>query len=818
MENIHLTPDDAENDDLYSGYDYRSIANELEEDPDFQRVIRTGYAQRPPMPTMHTSSQPPATGLRGFRPTTGVAPDVGQARPMTGVTAAKFTSTSKGLSFDPLSQSTAAKTAAGATEKSEGSPQEVIKKLERSVNLLIEESAQASAIGDVQTALDKAKEAARKERMLCKQREQAQLTDQINFDLTYCVLFNLGTQYHACRNYSDALNTYLLIVKNKMFNTAGRLRVNMGNIYMEQGKYPEAIKMYRMALDQISDIHRDVRFKIMQNIGTVFVCMGRYADAITSFETIMEDQANFKTALNLMLCYYAISDREKLKKTFQRTLQISTGIEDEDRYYPTVDDDPHQRLLIEAIKDDSLRKIEKARKAEAEKTILTAAKLIAPVIESSFAVGFDWCIERVKESLYGELASELEITKALTFLKQNDISQAIETFKECGKKDNKMAGTAATNLSFVYFMEDSVQQADKHADTAISLDRYNPYALVNKGCCLYRSQQYEKAGEYFREALSVEATCSSALYNLGLVHKKLGRTQEALESFLKLHTILKNSPLILWHLADLHDKMDNFDQATEWFMQVATLVPTDPKVLQRLGEMYDDNGDQSQAFQYHYESFRYCPTSIEVISWLGAYYMETQFADKAIHYFERAALIQPTQINWQLMVASCYRKIGNYQQALQCYKEIHKKFPENVDCLKFLVKLCSDLGLKESQEYSLKLRKAEKLQEAKRQRELSSGSRKSSGGSVKAGSSRKQQDTQNLFPPPLPISGGSGDRIASGGSDSWSGGGSARRKEIDANYTDPLGDLPQRPKTSSKRQQEEDEFQNAELDDNLLPE
>ena len=36
-------------------------------------------------------------------------------------------------------------------------------------------------------ALDKAREAARKERMLCKQREQAQLADQINLDLTYCV-------------------------------------------------------------------------------------------------------------------------------------------------------------------------------------------------------------------------------------------------------------------------------------------------------------------------------------------------------------------------------------------------------------------------------------------------------------------------------------------------------------------------------------------------------------------------------------------------------------------------------------------------------
>ena len=59
--------------------------------------------------------------------------------------------------------------------------------------------------------------------------------------------------------------------------------------------------------------------------------------------------------------------------------------------------------------------------------------------------------------------------------------------------------------------------------------------------------------------------------------------------------------------------------------------------------------------------------------------------------------------------------LGNYQQALQCYKLIHKRFPESVDCLKFLIRLCTDLGLKESQEYSLKLRKVEKAKEAKAQ-------------------------------------------------------------------------------------------------------
>ena len=84
----------------------------------------------------------------------------------------------------------------------------------------------------------------------------------------------------------------------------GRLRVNMGNICVEQSKYAKAIKMYRMALDQIPDVHKGVRFRILRNIGTVFVKMGQYADAITSFEHIMEEKADFKTGNFLIILYY----------------------------------------------------------------------------------------------------------------------------------------------------------------------------------------------------------------------------------------------------------------------------------------------------------------------------------------------------------------------------------------------------------------------------------------------------------------------------------------------------------------------------------
>ena len=68
--------------------------------------------------------------------------------------------------------------------------------------------------------------------------------------------------------YEDALNTYNVIVKNKMFSNTGRLRVNIGNIYYEQRKYQQAAKHYKMALDQIPQTHKDIRYKIHKNLGT----------------------------------------------------------------------------------------------------------------------------------------------------------------------------------------------------------------------------------------------------------------------------------------------------------------------------------------------------------------------------------------------------------------------------------------------------------------------------------------------------------------------------------------------------------------------
>lgn len=66
-------------------------------------------------------------------------------------------------------------------------PEDKIKKLERRITELIDESCLAASKQQLRQALDKAKEASTKERNLIRLQEQAGLSDTHNLDLTFSV-------------------------------------------------------------------------------------------------------------------------------------------------------------------------------------------------------------------------------------------------------------------------------------------------------------------------------------------------------------------------------------------------------------------------------------------------------------------------------------------------------------------------------------------------------------------------------------------------------------------------------------------------------
>jgi hypothetical protein len=126
-------------------------------------------------------------------------------------------------------------------------------------------------------------------------------------------------------------------------------------------------------------------------------------------------------------------------------------------------------------------------------------------------------------------------------------------------------------------------------------------------------------------------------------------------------------------------------------------------------------------------------------------------------YFERAAEVEPKEAKWRLMVASCYRRMQDPDGALALYQSIHSDFPDNMECLSYIVAICRDMG-RPFTEYEEKLVRLEREQAA-----MGGGAGMDDSGDLgAAGGGGGADDDGGFVPSDSPPRGGGG-----GGSDSF---------------------------------------------------
>ncbi|GMR61673.1 hypothetical protein PMAYCL1PPCAC_31868 [Pristionchus mayeri] len=696
--------------DAYSGFDDYEHAYDtqhLAKDAYFQEaILRSSHGRRPGSRMMTGAMGGGAGG--GTRLATALRVDTSIARPLTAV---------KGVGYSSYANKIQAEEAKAARESNEDSVDARIKDGENKVMELVKESVLLRYQGNLKGALEKAKDAGRRERTIIKLREDNNKTEGANIDLTFCVLFNLAQMYEGNDMTTEAINSYTVITKNKMFANGGRLKVNIGNIHFKRKEYAKAIKMYRMALDQIPSVQKTFRMAVMKNIGLTFIKMGRYEDASITFEQAVEERSEPSVAFNSLLAMYCLEDSEKMRDSFIRLLEIHLPSQDNSK--------EKDGLLKQLTLGDPLNEYMRSIRLKTERLILSAARVIGMGMNEESASGHQWCIDMIKQSNFAYVASELEMSKAVYLMREGHLQEAEAALSAFSSATPKIAASALANRSILEWMKGNKTECAQLIESALSLDRYNTTAHVMEGIMAFHNDDPTKAILCMQEALQNDALCMQALYNLGLIYKKGHNLESALDYFYKLNNMLRNNVQVLCQLASIYEFMEDSGQAIELYSQANSLAPTDPAILTKLSNIYESEQDKTQAFQCLYDSYRYLPSDMKTVEWIAAYYLDAQFAEKAITYFEKAALMQPSEIKWHMMIASCTRRAGNYQKAFELYKAIHNKFPSHLPCLKFLVRIATDLGMPEAKEYAARLQKAERVNQLRQQRETDSAHGKS---------------------------------------------------------------------------------------------
>lgn len=168
----------------------------------------------------------------------------------------------------------------------------------------------------------------------------------------------------------------------------------MGNIYFEQKRFDQALKMFNMALDSTTQQNKEMKMKIKKNVALVLVKQKKFGKAIEIYEDIINELPDFDVGFNLIVCLYALGEKEKMRTMFERLLLIPI---------PGMDEEEQEELLQMQNKLDKpigevdpLKSYLKNKKKEALGYISQAAKLVAPFVEHSIINGFDYVCQALK--------------------------------------------------------------------------------------------------------------------------------------------------------------------------------------------------------------------------------------------------------------------------------------------------------------------------------------------------------------------------------------------------------------------------------------
>jgi len=611
----------------------------------------------------------------------------GTARPGTGSVERPMTTKAAGYSksLGKEQKDFGTKTRMFFAKKDNTTKEGQIKEFEKNIQKLSDESILLKCRGNFRAAKEKALSAYKKINDF-----KSQNVDYFNAEMEFGIQLNIALIYEGLKMYEEAKQMYLEIVQKENYYTPGimkdKIRINLGNLYYKQGEYQKAIIEWKKAVDKISKDNKEMRGLVLRNIANAHIKLRSYTDAIDSYSESVKHKEDMKTCKNLLLSNLATNKMKETKQVFGLMIESSQNLEKE--IDPSNNEE--EKTAIDPLKEYLI-----IRKKENAAIIVNIALVMTHFLEKDPLEAFKYIIDTLKKSNMVDIQNEVEMAKAMYFLKKRDIAQTISIMKNFENKNKNLISRVANNISFLYFVEGDYAKAEQYASTALDNERYNHKALVNKGNIHYIKEDFNKAKEYYLEAIGVQSDCIEAIYNLGMVNIRMDAIYEAIQAFEKLHSVCPNIPEVLYKIAKLYEYIKQYDDAIKYYSLLLVQLPNDPILLSSLGSLYYQINpkDENNYMHYFEDSYRYFPSNFDNLTVLGFLYFKEENYEKALSFFKLASKVNPNAYTAEIHYAKCFFKLGKFKESFKVFRKIHNKYPDNKEALMYLIANAKQLNL-----------------------------------------------------------------------------------------------------------------------------
>ncbi|XP_054655852.1 protein O-mannosyl-transferase TMTC1 [Dunckerocampus dactyliophorus] len=260
-------------------------------------------------------------------------------------------------------------------------------------------------------------------------------------------------------------------------------------------------------------------------------------------------------------------------------------------------------------------------------------------------------------------------------LQQNQVWLSREALFSSGIQT--LPHNAKVHYNYANFLKDNsrYQEAIHHYTMALRLYPRHASAMNNLGTLTHSPEEAER---YYRKALDTNPQHNRALFNLGNLLKSQGKEKEA-------EILLKDSISFGPHFADAYSSLASlyadqkrFAEANEKYLKGIENCPDSSDLHNNYGVFLVDTGKEELAAAHYHQAINLKPVHYVAMVNLGRL-LRSSSKNKEAEFWYKRALQVTRKVEILVPLGALYYNTGNYDEALQVYREAVSLQPENTD-------------------------------------------------------------------------------------------------------------------------------------------
>lgn len=203
------------------------------------------------------------------------------------------------------------------------------------------------------------------------------------------------------------------------------------------------------------------------------------------------------------------------------------------------------------------------------------------------------------QKLNSESPSMIHTKLGIEYMRLGQYEVALQRLQRALELDSKNV-EANTGLALLYERLNQHESASKYYEAALAIEPNNSSTHNNYGSFLCRFNQPEQAQQHFKKAVDnpLYKTPELAYTNAGLCALRTQDRNKAMEFFRKALEVKPDFPVALFHLADLSEQRDEITEAQAYYKRFLAVAMQTPASLWLGIRLAKRTGDKNAEASY----------------------------------------------------------------------------------------------------------------------------------------------------------------------------------------------------------------------------